>query len=175
MKLAKIYKTRKYSNIACMLLFAYLLFVTSIGKSAELTSEQQTLIYHHLNRLEFMVNQSKQDLVILNNQLIVSKEQLSKAKERLLLLNKQLQELNATSMNQQKSLQSAEEYCKKLEKNQAPLTLNEYSLLLDANTHFGGVGYGKYWKLPNRVAYIGVRGTYNWEDSQSGLWLTFLI
>ena len=72
-------------------------------------------------------------------------------------------------------MQSAEEYCKKLEKNQAPLTLNEYSLLLDANTHFGSVGYGKYWKLPNRVAYRGVRGTYNWEDSQSGLWLTFLI
>ena len=175
MKLARIQKTRTFSNIVCMLLFAYLLFVTSIGKSAELTEKEQIMIHQHLNRLEFIVNQSKQDFAILNNQLTVSQEQLKQAKERLLLLNKQLQELNATSMKQQELLQSAEEYCKKLEKNQAPLTLHEYSVQLDATSHFEGIGFGKYWKLPKRVAYLGVRGTYNWEERQSGVWITFLI
>lgn len=171
----RITKTRIYSNIACMLLFAYLLFVTSIGKTAELTAQQQAMIANHLTKLESIVNQSKADLAILSNQLVTSQAELSEAKERLLMLNEQLQELHTTSNEQQTLLKNAEEYCKKLEQNQAPLTLNEYSVQLDATTHVDGVGYGRYWKLPKKILYIGVRGTYNWEDSKSGLWLSLLI
>ena len=168
-------KARTYGNIVCMLLFVYLLFITSVGKTSELTTQQQILIQNHLDRLENIVNQSKRDLAILNNQLIVSQEELSKAKERLQRLNIQLQELTAISTKQQESLQSAEKYCKKLEQNQAPLTLNEYGIKLDATNHFDGVALGKYWKLPQRVRYIGVRGTYDWDEQKSGLWLTVLI
>lgn len=167
---------RKYFNCVFMLFFAYLLLLTSVGRSAEPTlSIRQIQLQQRLNRLAIIIAQSKQELNLLDNQLATSQTELTTAKTQLVVLKDELQKLEQTSAKQNRLLENAKQYSKKLEKNQSPLTLDEYSVRLSFSNTLEGIAYGRYWKMPQRPVYCGVRGTYEWRDKETGLWVSLLI
>ena len=86
-------------------------------------------------------------------------------------LQAQLAALKVTSQNQEALLQNAEKSSKALEKTQAKKALNEYAVLIDDFNGIAGVAYGRYFRIGR---YIGARASYNWDDSQFGLWVSVL-
>lgn len=89
-------------------------------------------------------------------------------------LQAQLAALKVTSQNQEALLQNAEKSSKALEKTQAKKALNEYAVLIDDFKGIAGVAYGRYFRIDESSRYIGARASYNWDESQFGLWVSVL-
>lgn len=71
-------------------------------------------------------------------------------------------------------MQNAEKSSKALEKTQAKKALNEYAVLIDDFKGIAGVAYGRYFRIDESSRYIGARASYNWDESQFGLWVSVL-
>lgn len=82
--------------------------------------------------------------------------------------------MKITSQNQEALLQNAEKSSKALEKTQAKKALNEYAVLIDDFNGIAGVAYGRYFRIGESGRYIGARASYNWDESQFGLWVSVL-
>lgn len=166
---------KRYLNYVCMVFFVYLLLFSSVGKTEEIEENRQAMLQSRLNRLTIIINQSKQELNALDEELTTSQAELTTAKLQLNVLKSELLKLEQTSMKQKNLLENVKKYCKKLEKNQTPLTFSEYSAKLSLEDNIDGIACGRFWKLPSDNAFIGVRGTYEWKDKRTGVWVSVLI
>lgn len=170
-------KSRLLSMLRAACLFAALFFMPTIQAQEatyQITAAQLAALEMKLQQLSELNNQSQADLVELRKQLSTSRAALSKAISQSGELKMQLNDLKKISEEQEKSLTKLKEYCEKLERKKAPLALNEYGLKLDEQDKINGLSLGRYWKLPNKAFYLGLRGGYDWHDNKYSLWITTL-
>lgn len=100
-------------------------------------------------------------------QLIVSDQELTEAKLQIDQLQKQLTELESWSKKQE-NLQK--EILKSLPPS-APGVLREIGAKINVDHYVTGVSYGVSRRICSK--YIGLRGEYDWQDKQAGIWMTY--
>lgn len=160
--------------ILLSLLYCFAPVLISSCEAAEITPEQLTALESRLNRLDEINRLSLAELQTLKAQLAASQQALTEARKQSEQLQAQLAALKVTSQNQEALLQNAEKSSKALEKTQAKKALNEYAVLIDDFNGIAGVAYGRYFRIGESSRYIGARASYNWDDSQFGLWVSVL-
>ena len=166
-------KAVKNVILLLLLLLPLCLFPLPCG-AAEITPEQLTALESRLNRLDEINRLSLAELQTLKSQLAASQQALTEARKQSEQLQAQLAALKVTSQNQEALLQNAEKSSKALEKTQAKKALNEYAVLIDDFNGIAGVAYGRYFRIGESSRYIGARASYNWDESQFGLWVSVL-
>lgn len=166
-------KAVKSITILLLLLLSLCLSPLPCG-AAEITAEQLTALEVRLNRLDEINKLSLTELQTLKRELAASQQALTAARKQSAELTAQLAALKATSKKQEVLLQTAEKSSAVLEKMQAKKTLNEYAVLIDDFNGIAGVAYGRYFRIGESSRYIGARASYNWDESQFGLWVSVL-
>lgn len=107
------------------------------------------------------------ELQIAREQQTLSNQASSEAKLQIDQLQKQLTELEALSKNQE-NLQK--EILKSLPPS-APGVLREIGAKINVDHYVTGASYGVSRRIGSK--YIGLRGEYDWQDKQAGLWVTY--
>lgn len=107
------------------------------------------------------------ELQIAREQQTLSDQALSEAKKQIEQLQKQLTELEALSKNQE-NLQK--EILKSLPPS-APGVLREIGAKIDIDYYVTGISYGVSRLIGSK--YLGLRGEYDWQDKQAGIWMTY--
>lgn len=107
------------------------------------------------------------ELQIAREQQTLSDQASSEAKKQIEQLQKQLAELEALSKNQE-NLQK--EILKSLPPS-APGVLREIGAKIDIDYYVTGISYGVSRLIGSK--YLGLRGEYDWQDKQAGIWMTY--
>ncbi len=107
------------------------------------------------------------ELQIAREQQTLSDQASSEAKKQIEQLQKQLTELEALSKNQE-NLQK--EILKSLPPS-APGVLREIGAKIDIDYYVTGISYGVSRLIGSK--YLGLRGEYDWQDKQAGIWMTY--
>lgn len=160
-----------YLIIAFLLVWALAQFFFLPTCSAEpaymiTESELVTLEQNSTRQLEIS-RKLALELQIARDQLKVSDQELTEAKLQKELLQKQLTELAASSKKQE-NLQK--EILKSLPPS-APGVLREIGAKINVDHYVTGASYGVSRRIGSK--YIGLRGEYDWQDKQAGLWVTY--
>lgn len=161
--------------ICCTLLALLLVFLfPSYSYGAEITEQELTQLETNLTRLEQLNKQSREKAQNLQRTLDGLENKQEMLEKNCYALQGKLLTLQENSAKQENSLQTAKEYAEKLEQGQSKKALSEYALKAGSTQSIAGAAWGRYFRLGSRCCYIGVRIEYDWEDSEAGLWLSFL-
>lgn len=160
----------RFVVLLLLLLFASLSIcsVVSAEEPVYLVTEAELMILEQNSmRLLEISKQSAQELLIVKEQLKLSRIASSEAKQQNEQLRQQLIELESLSKNQE-ALQ--EKILKSLPPS-APVVLREVGLKIDVDDYVRGASYGVSRRIEKN--YLGVRGEYDWKDKKSGVWVTY--
>ena len=160
-----------YLIIAFLLVWALAQFFFLPTCSAEpaymiTESELVTLEQNSTRQLEIS-RKLALELQIAREQQTLSDQASSEAKLQINQLQKQLTELEAWSKKQ-------EELQQKILKSlppSAPGVLREIGAKINVDHYVTGASYGVSRRIGSK--YIGLRGEYDWQDKQAGLWVTY--
>ena len=129
-------------------------------------TELMTLEQNSIRQLEIS-SQLAVELQTAREQLIVSDQELTEAKLQKELLQKRLTDV-LNSSKKQENLQK--EILKSLLPS-APGVLREIGAKINVDHYVTGISYGVSRLIGSK--YLGLRGEYDWEDKQAGLWVTY--
>lgn len=129
-------------------------------------SELVTLEQNSTRQLEIS-SQLAVELQTAREQLIVSDQELTEAKLQKELLQKQLTDV----LNSSKKQEELQQTILKSLPPSAPGVLREIGAKINVDHYVTGISYGVSRRIGSK--YIGLRGEYDWQDKQAGLWVTY--
>lgn len=147
--------------------FFFLPAICSAESVYLITETELMTLEQNSNRQLAISSQLAAELQTARDQLKVSDQELTEAKLQKELLQKQLTELAASSKKQE-NLQK--EILKSLPPS-APGVLREIGAKINVDHYVTGASYGVSRRIGSK--YIGLRGEYDWQDKQAGLWVTY--
>ena len=147
--------------------FFFLPAICSAEQMYQITETELTTLEQNSNRLLEISRQSATELETARQQLKISNQALTEGKQRIDDLQKQLTELKAWSKKQEELQQTI---LKSLPPS-APGVLREIGAKINVDHYVTGISYGASRRIGSK--YIGLRGEYDWQDKQAGIWMTY--
>lgn len=147
--------------------FFFLPAICSAEPAYMITESELVTLEQNSNRLLAISGQLAVELQTAREQLIVSDQELTEAKLQKELLQKQLTDV-LNSSKKQENLQK--EILKSLPPS-APGVLREIGAKINVDHYVTGISYGVSRRIGSK--YIGLRGEYDWQDKQAGIWMTY--
>ena len=132
-----------------------------------ITEAELTTLEQNSNRQLAISSQLAAELQTAREQLRVSEQESTEAKKQIEQLQKQLIELEALSKKQEELQQTI---LKSLPPS-APGVLREIGAKINVDHYVTGISYGVSRRIGSK--YIGLRGEYDWQDKQAGIWMTY--
>ena len=147
--------------------FFFLPATCSAEPAYMITESELVTLEQNSTRQLAISSQLAVELQIAREQLIVSDQELTEAKLQKELLQKQLTDV-LNSSKKQENLQK--EILKSLPPS-APGVLREIGAKIDIDYYVTGISYGVSRLIGSK--YLGLRGEYDWQDKQAGIWMTY--
>lgn len=132
-----------------------------------ITEAELTTLEQNSNRQLEISSQLAAELQTAMEQLRVSEQESTEAKKQIEQLQKQLFELKDLSKNQEDLLQQTQKSLPPY----APGVLREIGAKINVDHYVTGISYGVSRRIGSK--YIGLRGEYDWQDKQAGIWMTY--
>ena len=167
-------KKSTLNNCFLLLVLAWLCVFCSVGLAKEsqtqfiVTQEQLSVWEIGLTRRMEINSGLKNELAMLQQELIESKAALQIAKEELTMLRQELVTSRILLSNQSELLKQTEESYKKSRREPR----QEIAAKVSNGTTLAGVAYGRAYRLANTGIFLGLRIGYDWDLDKSEIWAT---
>lgn len=132
-----------------------------------ITEAELTTLEQNSNRQLEISSQLASELQTARKQLRVSDQASSEAKLQIDQLQKQLTDV----LNSSKKQEELQQTILKSLPPSAPGVLREIGAKINVDHYVTGISYGVSRRIGSK--YIGLRGEYDWQDKQAGIWMTY--
>lgn len=150
---------------------AQFFFLPAICSATEpiylITEMELTELEQNSNRQLAISSQLAAELQIAKERLKVSDQELTEAKLQIDQLQKQLTDV----LNSSKKQEELQQTILKSLPPSAPGVLREIGAKINVDHYVTGISYGVSRRIGSK--YIGLRGEYDWQDKQAGIWMTY--